>query len=209
MAHGNREIEIKLRVPDAGSARRLLRAAGFRVCKQRVFESNTLFDTAGKRLRHAGLMLRVRDVNGAAKLTYKGPASVGKHKDREELEIDASDPPMLAAILEKLGFAPAFRYEKFRTEFRRDHGGEATLDETPIGVFLELEGSPRWIDRTARRLGFAEKDYVTASYAALYFDWCARQHCAPTNMVFSKKFATSARASARMAKPRPKGAIFS
>lgn len=208
MAHGNREIEIKLRVPDAGYARRLLRAAGFRVSKPRVFESNTLFDTAGQRLRQAGLMLRVRDVNGAAKLTYKGPASVGKHKNREELEIDASDPPLLAAILEKLGFAPAFRYEKFRTEFQRDPGGEATLDETPIGVFLELEGSPRWIDRTARRLGFTDEDYVTASYAALYFDWCARQHRATANMVFSNKSAASARSSARTPKPRPKGAAF-
>jgi hypothetical protein len=34
------------------------------------------------------------------------------------------------------------------------------LDETPAGVFLELEGPSRWIDRTARRLGFAESDYL-------------------------------------------------
>jgi adenylate cyclase class 2 len=200
MTHGNREIEIKLRVPDAGRARRLLRAAGFRISKPRVFESNTLFDTPEQRLRQAGLMLRVRNVNGAGKLTYKGPASAGKHKIREELEIDASKPLMLAAILEKLGFTPAFRYEKFRTEFRRDPGGEATLDETPIGVFLELEGTPGWIDCTARSLGFAEGDYVTASYAALYLDWCLQRRRAPRNMVFAT---TAARVSAAISKPRP------
>ena len=184
MPHRNRETEIKLRVPDAASARRLLRAAAFRVFKPRVFESNTIFDTPELRLRQAGSLLRVRDVKGAAKLTYKGPISAGKHKSREELEVDAGNARMLAAILEKLGFQPVFRYEKFRTEFRRDPGGEVTLDETPIGVFLELEGSPRWIDRTARRLGFSGAEYVTESYARLYFDWCAQHHRKAGHMTF-------------------------
>ena len=51
----------------------------------------------------------------------------------------------------------------------------AMLDETPIGPFLELEGPARWIDRMAKRLGFTEKDYVTASYGAL---WAAHQNAA-------------------------------
>jgi len=42
------------------------------------------------------------------------------------------------------------------------------LDETPLGVFLELEGPARWIDRTARALGFSESDYITDSYAELH-----------------------------------------
>src|ERR1039457_4635889 len=41
-----REIEIKLALRDAAAGRRLLRAAGFHVSKRRVFEANTLFDTA-------------------------------------------------------------------------------------------------------------------------------------------------------------------
>jgi len=187
MPHGNREIEIKLRVADAPRARRQLRESGFRISRPRVFESNTIFDTPTLSLRTAGLILRVRDVKGTAKLTYKGPITPGKHKSREELEIDAGEPRVLAAILEKLGFQPVFRYEKFRTEFRGDPGGEATLDETPLGVFLELEGSPGWIDRTARRLGFSEADYVTDSYARLYFDWCAQQRRTPRNMVFKNR----------------------
>ena len=181
----NREIEIKLRVPDAVRARRLLRASGFRVSRPRVFESNTIFDTAEQSLRTSGQMLRVRHVKGAAKLTYKGPIIPGRHKSREELEIDAGNPHVLTAILEKLGLQRVFRYEKFRTEFRRDAGGVATLDETPIGAFLELEGSPRWIDRTARRLGFTEQDYVTASYGALYFEWCEQRRRKPADMTFS------------------------
>jgi adenylate cyclase class 2 len=60
----------------------------------------------------------------------------------------------------------------------------AMIDETPVGVYIELEGTPSWIDRTARQLGFEEKDYVTASYGRLYLDWCARHGTQPCNMVF-------------------------
>jgi len=63
-------------------------------------------------------------------------------------------------------------------------GGVATLDDTPIGVFLELEGAPGWIDRTARLLGFAEQDYITASYRSLYVDDCAARGIPPADMIF-------------------------
>ena len=90
-------------------------------------------------------------------------------------------------ILERLGFAPVFRYDKYRTEFRSGRGpGIATLDETPIGVFVELEGSPAWIDRTARRLGFSEKHYITMSYGQLYFRNCLRKGVTPTHLVFPR-----------------------
>jgi adenylate cyclase class 2 len=59
------------------------------------------------------------------------------------------------------------------------------LDETPVGAFLELEGAPRWIDRTARSLGFRESDYITASYGALYRQFCDMKGVAPGNMVFA------------------------
>jgi adenylate cyclase class 2 len=61
----------------------------------------------------------------------------------------------------------------------------ATLDETPIGVFLELEGPAEWIDRVAEELGFDESDYILASYATLYADHCRQRGVKPTDMLFS------------------------
>ena len=58
------------------------------------------------------------------------------------------------------------------------------LDETPVGVFLELEGTAHWIDRTAHRLGFGASHYITRSYGGLYLEWCKRQRVKPSNMVF-------------------------
>jgi adenylate cyclase class 2 len=181
------EIEIKLPVASAAVARRLLRAKGFRVTKPRVFEVNDVFDTPECRLRSTESLLRVRQVKNEAKLTYKAPPQNGKHKSREELEVTADNAQMLAAILGRLGFKRVFRYEKYRTEFGRGRTGVVTVDETPIGCYMELEGAPEWIDRTARLLGFAESDYITLSYGRLYLDRCAQRGLEPGNMEFSRE----------------------
>ena len=185
MGHSPTETEIKLAVADVRAARKLLKDAGFRVSRRRVFEVNTVFDTPELTLRRASTLLRLRQAGGHITITYKGKPTVGKHKSREELELVLSNAPTMGAIFERLGYRPVFRYEKYRTEYRLERGsGMATLDETPVGTYLELEGTPTWIDRTARRMGFQESDYVTASYARLYLDRCREGNVTPGDMVF-------------------------
>ena len=140
MSHGGPETEIKLALADVKTGRALLRDAGFRVTRRRVFERNDVFDTPECALRKGGALLRVRQAGRAITLTYKGPAAVSRYKSREELETRVPDAASIAAIFERLGFRPIFRYEKYRTEYGHpEGGGVATLDETPIGVFMELE----------------------------------------------------------------------
>ncbi len=182
-AHSNSETEIKLRLRGAAHGRKLLKAHGFRLLKPRVRESNTLFDTANGRLKRGGTAMRIRQAGPRATFTYKGVAATGRHKSREELEIEIQDATVFAAILDRLGFEPVFRYEKRRTEYERG-GGLAMLDETPIGTYLELEGSPKWIDRVAAELGFAQQDYITASYASLYREWRKGKPHSPEDMIF-------------------------
>jgi len=185
MAHSPTETEIKLAISDLRTARKLLRAAGFALSRRRVFESNVVFDTPTLRLRGASTLLRLRQAGGLITVTYKGKPTVAKYKSREELELEVANAPTMGAIFERLGYRPVFRYDKYRTEYRQERGaGMATLDETPVGIYLELEGTPAWIDRMANRMGFAEQDYITASYARLYLDWCRKQGVTPGNMVF-------------------------
>jgi adenylate cyclase class 2 len=185
MAHSSTETEIKLAAPDVRAARKLLHAAGFTVSRRRVFEANVIFDTPGLSLRRGQQLLRLRQAGRLATVTFKGKPVAGKHKSREELELSISNAATMGAIFERLGYRPVFRYEKYRTEYRLARGaGMATLDETPIGVYVELEGTPTWIDRTAKRMGCGESAYITASYARLYLDWCAKNGVRPGNMVF-------------------------
>lgn len=183
------EIEIKLRLPDKlEKIRRALREQGFRVLKHRAHEYNVLLDTAKHALRSRGKLIRLRRVGTHSVLTYKGPAEQGRYKKRHEIEVALPDTFGLEQILNEIGYHPIFRYEKFRTEFVKGPGnGKVMLDETPIGNFLEIEGSPRWIDRTSKLLGFSTADYITRSYGYLYLAHCRERRIPPGNMLFTAK----------------------
>jgi adenylate cyclase class 2 len=193
MSHSGskQETEVKLRVANAADAQHLIAAAGFQVSVPRIFEANTIYDSPDAALRQRGSVLRLRRAGDKVTLTLKGQPSPGKHKSRPEDEIVVSDYETADRILTKLGYQPTFRYEKYRTEFAeaREPGtitaGTITLDETPIGTFLELEGSPEWIDATAGALGFHETDYILESYGKLYINFCSEQSRNPTEMTFT------------------------
>jgi adenylate cyclase, class 2 len=180
------EIEIKLRLSGPlAETRKKLKDIGFRIRKRRVFESNILFDNVKRTLRKHGRLLRVRRVDHHDLLTFKGPSEQGRYKKRWEIETHLHDGNALEAILVHIGYHPVFRYEKFRTEYAaRPGGGKVLLDETPIGNFLELEGSPTWIDRTTRLLGFSPSDYISRSYGYLYLAHCRERRIRPKNMIF-------------------------
>ncbi len=172
MKTGTHEVEVKLPVADVQTGKRLLYRAGFRVHKRRLFEDNVIFDTPDQSLLKVRSMLRLREAGGKAIVTVKGAPIESKHKVREEIEIEVSHAGNARQIFERLGFRPVFRYQKYRTEYKQpSRSGTATLDETPIGVYLELEGLPAWIDRSARQLGYQEKDYITDSYGRLFRQW--------------------------------------
>jgi adenylate cyclase class 2 len=183
------EIEIKLRLPDKlGKIRRRLRKTGFRIMEHRSLESNTLFDNAKHTLRKHGKLVRVRATSGRRVLTFKGPSQASKYKKRPEVEIDMPKGASIELILEHMGYHPVFRYEKFRTGYAESSAaGKVLLDETPIGNFLEIEGSPRWIDRTARRLGFSPGDYITRSYGYLYLAYCRERRIPAKDMLFKNR----------------------
>lgn len=183
---GGIETEIKLRAPDPVTARQLLESHGFAESEPRIFEANNVYDTPDLALRSRGHLLRLRQAGRRSVLTWKGPESREIHKSRPESEVEVSSFESMERIVSGLGYKLVFRYEKFRTEFHESDGpGTATLDETPIGVFFELEGPPEWIDMTAARLGFSRSDYITASYGALYLEFCKEHLIEPGNMQFN------------------------
>jgi predicted adenylyl cyclase CyaB len=163
------ETEIKLRVESLEKAQALLLQHGFEILHPRIFERNLIFDTPDSTLRDSRRLLRLREAGGVVTLTFKGPAESGRHKTREEREVHPDNFDEMRIILERIGYSVRITYDKHRTEYQRmKTNGIATIDETPAGTFMELEGDAAWIDSTAAELGFAESDYVLASYAKIY-----------------------------------------
>jgi adenylate cyclase class 2 len=179
----NQEIEIKFRVADLRELARTLRKAGFRVVTRRTHEMNTLYDLPGELLRGRQQLLRLRKYGPEWKLTQKAKKKTGRHSSREELETVVADGKKMDLILRALGYAPTFRYEKFRAEWT-DGKGQVVVDETPIGNFCEIEGPPRWIDATAKKLGVMPPDYITKNYAGLFSEWKARTKNQAKEMTF-------------------------
>lgn len=174
-----------------------MESRGYSAQAGRQLEVDTLFDRAlpdgSGELRQQKKVLRLRRVFGAdgkllrVVVTYKGEPQAGPHKVREEIEFGATDPEAVQLVLQRLEFHASFRYEKYRTTLIKEgDAGVITLDETPIGIFLELEGPADWIDSTARDLGFTAANYVTASYATLYLLYTKQNVDAPADMVFPK-----------------------
>ena len=187
-----REIEIKLKVEGPRALKQLLKECGFEVVKRRHFEGNVVFDFRDSRLCRSRSLLRLRTEGRRYILTFKGPPRASAfYKVRTEIETEVEDEGTLQRIFEALGLRSIFRYEKYRTAYaekgRRKTEGTPLLvyDETPIGPYVELEGPVRWIDRTARRLGYQKRDYMTSSYAALYQDYCRQNGTKARDMVFS------------------------
>ena len=164
------ETEIKFRVDRVRDLARKLLAAGFREQTARTHEMNTLYDLPGEVLRKRKELLRLRQYGKEWKLTHKSGGKVGRHSSRRELETSVGDGRKMDAILGALGYKPSFRYEKFRAEWT-DGEGQVVVDETPIGNFAEIEGSPRWIDATATKLGVTRSQYIMKNYATLFREW--------------------------------------
>jgi adenylate cyclase, class 2 len=200
-----RETEIKLPVTNSTAIRKRLAAIGLVQVHRRCLEDNHLFDTPDRVLRKNRSVLRLRRYGNECRVTFKGtPEDDRLYKTRIELESVVDDSEAIRLVFEALGFHPAFRYQKYRTVFapvnakgKRGPPCEAALDETPIGAFVELEGTRRWIDRVARELGYKREDYSTASYGALFIEYCRQRNMAPGDMLFP--------AAARNGRTRPNG----
>jgi adenylate cyclase class 2 len=188
------ETEIKFRVVDLDALAARLPAAGFHLETPRSFESNVLYDTPDRAMRARTEILRIRGYAGRSTVTHKRLPDVGPgedaHKHRIETETDVDDGEALAGIFLSLGLVPAFRYEKWRTEWS-DGEGHCVVDETPIGNYAELEGAPEWIDRAAARLGVAPADYIVLSYGRLFDLWREAHGPAVQDLTFEAVAAAS------------------
>ena len=177
------EREIKLRFDTADAARAAVLAAGATPLRSRRLQEDALLDTEDESLRRHGSVLRVRVESGKSTVTFKGPTQTSLMKLREELETLVNDGEMLLDIFSRLGFHVWFRYQKYREEFAVEDVIVA-IDETPVGVFVEIEGGAHGIHGMAEALGRGPGDYMLDSYRRIYVNDCAARGVRPAHMLF-------------------------
>jgi adenylate cyclase class 2 len=161
------EREIKLRFASADEAREAVLATGATPLFGRRLQEDALLDTEDEEFRRKRCVLRVRMENGKSRLTYKGPVQSSLMDVREELETVVGDGEMLLRVFGELGLHVWFRYEKYREEFAHEDVIVA-IDETPVGVFVEIEGSEQGIAEMTAALGRTPADYIVDSYRSLF-----------------------------------------
>jgi adenylate cyclase class 2 len=180
------EREIKLRFDSVESARDAVLAAGATPLRCRRLQEDSLLDTDDESLRRRRCVLRIRVENGKSRITFKGPVQPSLMKVRDEFETMIGDGVLLLHIFEELGFHVWFRYEKYREEFSREDVTVA-IDETPVGVFVELEGSEHGITATAEALGIRPELYVLDSYRGLFLQLRETFGLTGSDMVFGRE----------------------
>jgi adenylate cyclase class 2 len=164
------EREVKLPFPTLDAARAAVQSIGAAPLRGRRLQDDALLDRADEMLRSRRCVLRVRMECGKSRVTWKGPVQPSVVKVREELETVVGHGEILLRVFAELGFEPWFRYQKYREEFAQEDVVIA-IDETPIGIFVELEGSEAGIAAVARQLGRRPEDYVVDSYRTLFVNW--------------------------------------
>ena len=105
-------------------------------------------------------------------MTFKGPVRKDREfKKRPETQTRVADADATHLILEELGLEPSFHYDKFREIFHLPVATgtvEVCLDETPVGLFVEIEGEQAAIREAAGLFGWSADRFIRKGYVELY-----------------------------------------
>jgi len=185
MGPSRKEVEIKLPFGSSEEAIRRLQQLGAVLTHPREFEDNLVYDLPSGELRASGRILRLRRAGQEAKVTFKSKVfRETRHKVRLEHETSVGSAHETEQIFQGLGLGVTYRYQKYRSVYELA-SVEVSVDETPIGCFVELEGEPDAIDRLAERLGFKVEDYIQATYRDLHETNAASRGVPMGDLVFA------------------------
>jgi len=183
------ELELKAHVTDVAGLRRALRAADARL-EFRGRMTDRRYDRA-RELTRRDHVLRLRvyaparghDVH--AELTWKGPASTRRgYRHRQELECGIADPEVLRTMLARLRYRVTLTIDR-RVEVYRLGGAMLRLERYPrMDTLLEVEGSPRAIERAIGAIGWPRERFLSESLP--YFTRAYRRRTGrPARLVWS------------------------
>ncbi len=184
------EVEAKCAVEDIRAVEARVQTMGTLVVPWE-FEANVLWDFPHAPLGKAGRLLRLRHSAAGAFLTYKEPVPGARAgiKTMAETETSVADPTAMSCILDRLGLAPVWRYEKFRSVWQVPTASGLAgvcLDVVPCGQFVEVEAEAAVIAEVFSALHLTWGPEASRTYRDLFVDDLAARGLPPgAAMVFS------------------------
>jgi len=162
------EREIKFYIQDLPALAKRLQICGADLTRERTLERNLLLDTADRRLKHNGSLLRLRQ-DDRARVTFKEKTRVENGiRARTEIEFTVDNFAVAQKLFEALGYQATLIYEKYRVVYRLGDV-EVTLDELPLGNFVEIEApNNAMIEGVAQMLGLDWPKGIAINYLGLF-----------------------------------------
>ena len=177
-----REIEIKFKIKNPNFIRKKLREEKARFMGK-TFERTIRFDTSNDDLEKIGKFLRIR-TGFKNVITLKRKIESKKFKEREEIELEISDPKKLKIILENLGFTKKRIMEKYREKWQLGKT-EIVIDKLPMGNFIEIEGEKKSIKKIVKIFGLNFGNKIIGTYWDLWKEYCERESIKNKNITFN------------------------
>lgn len=199
------ECEMKIKISDIRKIQNRLERIGA-YSEGCSLEKNWILDTSGGKNRGNGIVLRIRNNGGTGGvLTVKRPAKGGPFKTREELETRVECTETLLTQFKDIGYAVVWAYEKYRQTWHwRDC--KIMLDECPeIGCFIEIEGTPDTIRKTAAQLGLDPAMHISGGYRKLWRKHLNRLGQKKRHMLFPRGFSCQLVQCGRLGETRTTG----
>ncbi len=177
----DKEIEVKFILKDASEIRKILKKNKAKF-KGRAFERTVRLDSSDKKLERVGKFLRVR--TGFKKtVTFKKRVKNKNFKERIEIELKIEDEKKMIVILKNLGFSKALIMEKYREKWNL-LDTEIVIDKLPMGLFIEIEGEEKAINKMIKLLKLDSKKRILLTYWDIWKDFAKKNNIKDENITF-------------------------
>lgn len=139
---------------------------------------------------------RIRnEEDGSNTLTVKAKLKDGEQEEsnyfkRIELETDISNVESVVSMMPFFGYPKKISWEKKRINFTSNKSEELkftiSLDETPMGYFLEIESDEETIEEIIKTLELSNLERTKKAYLGVWADFNNRNNTVREDVMFNK-----------------------
>lgn len=163
-----KEIEIKFKIEEKDNIRKKLFDLGG-VPKKPY--NQTTYGFFSHNSIEKGIFPRIRDEHGKIVLTVKiRPKKKTDYFERKEYSMEILNVDDGKGIMKSMGYDQVRVFKKNREEWKFDKV-EIVLDKLYFGIYIEIEGPKKEIEKMVKRLGFEKKERITKAYLGIEDDY--------------------------------------